>query len=479
MAISMKVEDSLRSGLGRRAARDGQDEFETGDLRAEPAPAPSLGPLPKMSVGDSLGFWLKVALPTWLKGIIIRRPWAVAMAERFDLDTKAVRVMERLQRTYHGRSVLVRNPIRPQAVLLDADDVRMVLAGTPEPFTPASDEKRAALGHFEPRLALVTRGADRAPRRQLNERVLETESPVHSHAGRFREIVAMEMAEVLENATAKGLLDWSGFAEGWFRVVRSIVLGSEARSDVILSKLMERLRGRANWAFMMPRDRRGRRELHARLQLYVNAAEPGSLAALAAEMPPSAAATHQMTQWLFAFDPAGMTTFRALALIVSDREALWRSLKEIDSGSDDLAFLRAAVLETLRLYPTTPAILRQTTQPALIKSGELDRGAGALIYTPFFHRAASVEAADRFEPTRWLGHDPEDLLPLVPFSAGDAGCPGKNFVPLIAAEALRNLLVAHSYSIVQPDWLRDDASLRGTLNHFAIRFRVEPLPPPP
>ena len=61
-----------------------------------------------MSVRHSLGFWLKVALPTWSKGIIIRRPWAVRLADRLDLDTRAVRYMERLHRAYGGKSMRVR-----------------------------------------------------------------------------------------------------------------------------------------------------------------------------------------------------------------------------------------------------------------------------------------------------------------------------------------------------------------------------------
>lgn len=89
------------------------------------------------------------------------------MAERLDLDGRAVRTMERLHRAYGGRSVLVRNPIRLQAVLLDADDVRVVLAGTRVPFSPASDEERAVLSHFGPERWLISRGADQAPRREL------------------------------------------------------------------------------------------------------------------------------------------------------------------------------------------------------------------------------------------------------------------------------------------------------------------------
>lgn len=475
MAISIKAGETLRSERDPIETGTGPGKAEAGGAPLSPPPAPSLAPLAKMSLSHSAAFWLKVALPTWLKGIIIRRPWAEALAERLDLDSRAVRTMERLHRAYGGRSVLVRNPFRPQAVLFDAEDVRTVLAGTPVPFSPASDEKRAALGHFEPESSLVSRGADRPPRRDLNEQVLETPRPVHSHAGSFRAIVDMEMAEVLRAATASGELDWPCFAGGWFRMVRAIVLGPSAREDVAVSDLMTRLRGRANWAFLVTRDDLARQELHLRLKAYVDRAEPGSLAALAAALPPSAAATHQMTQWLFAFDPAGMTTFRALALIASQREALAHSLEEVDSGRVGLDYLRAAILETLRLYPTTPAILRQATQPALVRSGSLDSGTGAVIYAPFFHRAGWMDDADRFRPSRWIGRDPEGLLPFVPFSAGGAVCPAKHFVPMLAAEALRTLLTAHVYSVLRPNWLQGDAPLRGTLNHFAIRFRLEPV----
>ncbi|PKR88342.1 cytochrome P450 [Pleomorphomonas diazotrophica] len=468
-----------RSDKERNTVRDGADHEQGGEaMPAGRDAVPSIAPLPRMSFAHSAGFWLKVALPTFLKGLIIRRPWAEAMAERFDLDSRAVRYMEKLHRAYQGRSVLVRNPIRPQAVLFSGDDVKAVLAGTPQPFTPASDEKRAALSHFGPKLSLISRGADRPPRRELNERVLETSASVHSHAEIFRTIVAIEMNAVLTRAAEKGALDWPIFAEGWFRMVRSIVLGPSARDDVAVSRLMARLRGRANWAFMMPRDEEARNELLSRLQVYVNAAEPGSLAALAAAMPASGAATHQMTQWLFAFDPAGMTTFRALALVAPNREALWQSMEEVLGERRDLGFLRASVLETLRLYPTTPAILRQTTQPVLLASGALRKGTGALIYAPFFHRASSVEAADRFQPARWIGRDAEDLLPFVPFSAGDAVCPAKNLVPLLAAEALRALLSNHRFFILEPGWLKSDRPLKGTLNHFAIRLGLEPLHPP-
>src|SRR4051812_33975241 len=103
-----------------------------------------------MSWIHSVGFWLRVALPTLAKGVIIRRPWVVALAERFDLDARAVRYAEKLQTLYEERSVLIRNPIRPQASAFNSQDVRILLSEEPSIISPASDEKRSALGHFEP-----------------------------------------------------------------------------------------------------------------------------------------------------------------------------------------------------------------------------------------------------------------------------------------------------------------------------------------
>jgi 2-amino-4-hydroxy-6-hydroxymethyldihydropteridine diphosphokinase len=88
---------------------------------------------------------------------------------------------------------------------------------------------------------------------------------------------------------------------------------------------MVRLRSRANRGFMLPKNRRARAELHARLQAYVDKAEPASLASRVAKHPKAAAGTHQMTQWLFAFDPAGMTTaYVALGSNLGDREQILR-----------------------------------------------------------------------------------------------------------------------------------------------------------
>ncbi len=430
-----------------------------------------------MSARESAAFVANVALPTWAKGIIIRRKPVVALAERLDFDRRAVRQMQRLRDAHGSGPLLVRNPIRPQAVLFGEADVRRVLENAPEPFSPASAEKRAALSHFQPHNSLISRGPERPRRRAFQEDVLDSACPVHRMGGRLVAVAEEEAAVLLRTAAPAGILDWDLFFESWFRVVRRVVLGRAARDDHELTDMVAKLRGRANWAFAAPVDRRLRDAFHRRLAHHLERAEEGSLAAAIARSPDrDAEPTHQVAQWLFAFDPGGMATWRTLALLAAHPRELDKARTEVASGADRtrLNFLRAALVETLRLYPTTPMILRQTTEATEWGGRTLPAGAGVLIFTPFFHRDdARLPHADRFEPEYWLGRDPGDAIPLVPFSAGPAVCPARHLVPMLGSAFLARLLEGER-RVVPADPARLDPlePLPGTLDPYTIRFHL-------
>src|SRR5437588_12420328 len=101
--------------------------------------------LPKASILDSIAVATEVFIPTVAKGVILRRPRVVAMAERLQLDRTAVRCLQRLRRRYGDGPLLLRVPGRSQAVVLAPAHVRRVLDETPDPFATASSEKQAAL----------------------------------------------------------------------------------------------------------------------------------------------------------------------------------------------------------------------------------------------------------------------------------------------------------------------------------------------
>jgi cytochrome P450 len=316
----------------------------------------------------------------------------VAASERFDLDGRAVRRVQTLSEKY-GRGPLMLNvPGRPMALILDPDDVHRVLEEAPEPFAPAETLKRQALSHFEPKVALISHGEERAQRRRLNEQALDSDHPVHRMAEAFLPVVREEATGLLDQVRAgDGRLAYQPFFEAWSRVVRRVVLGDSARDDTGLTELTEKLRGKANWAFLRPIDKDGRAELLDQVQAALDRAEPGSLAAFMGQQPqgPGSEPAQQVPQWLFAFDPAGMATFRALALLVSHPERLAEARREIDEpqdGAADLTLLRATMLESLRLWPTTPMILRETTVDVAFDHGVMPAGTTVLIFAPFFHR---------------------------------------------------------------------------------------------
>lgn len=160
-------------------------------------------------------------------------------------------------------------------------------------------------------------GAERADRRRFNEAVLDSARPVHRVETELVTKVREEAVSIADAARRSGSLTWDEFATGWWRMVRRVVLGDAASEEHHLTDLLRALRKDANWAYLKPK-RTGLRErfLH-RLEGHLSRAEPGSLAALVASEPaiPGTDPGQQVPQWMFAFDAAGMATFRALALL--------------------------------------------------------------------------------------------------------------------------------------------------------------------
>lgn len=438
------------------------------------------GLLPRATTPELLGILAGIIGPTLAKGVIIRRPYMVALAEWLDLDRRAVRRMQRLRDKYVQGPLLL-GPVweRYYALLLSPAHVKRVLDDSPDPFATASSEKIAALSHFEPKGVLISHGRERADRRRFNEAILDTGHPHHRLAARFVEVVDDEARRLLAAARRVGELRWHEFAQAWFSVVRRVVFGDGARDDHEVTDLIARLRSYGNWAFLsQPRvDLRNR--FFDRLNAYLRAAEPGSLAGVMASTPATheTAPSHQVPQWLFAFDPAGMTTFRTLALLASHPTHAGRARQEIREHPDPTAherpFLRACVLESLRLWPTTPLILRQSTDVTTWDAGRMPAQTGVIIYTPFFHRDDQrLPCADRLSPEIWLQDRPPEHAALVPFSDGPARCPGRDLVLLVTSAMVGALIKDREIRLKPATRLEPDRPLPGTLNNYSLRFAI-------
>ncbi|WP_434443394.1 cytochrome P450 [Lentzea sp. E54] len=373
-----------------------------------------------------------VLLPTLAKGVIVRRPGVMAAAEKVQSDTRAIETMRRLRDRYGPEPVRLRVTGRSLAVLVDPTDVGRLLAESPEPFALATKEKKAALKHFQPHGVLISEGRERERLRELNERALRPEN-VPAEA-----IVRDEADLLTRHVMSTGELTWDSFSQAWWRIVRRIVLGDGARGDDQLIDDLKALRQNANWAFLHPRRRGLRERFQHRLDEHLARREEGSLAAQPGDL------SGQVPHWLFAFDAAGIVTMRALAIGARGRNG---------------------ILESARLWPTTPVILRESTKPTRWHGQWLPENTEFVVFTPFFHRDPDrLPFADRYAPEIW--DRPLDPA-IVPFSAGPGVCPGRDLVLTTAATMLDTLSEHLSFPALS-------APLPGTLNHFGLRMPATP-----
>lgn len=439
--------------------------------------------LRKVDLLDILSIFKDVIFPTLGKGVIIRRPWIVSLSERLGLDEKAVERMQSLRAKYGSGPILINAPGRKTAILLDPDHVNRVLEGTPQPFTPATKEKRSALAHLEPGVSLIAKGVSREISRDFNGRLLEEDCPVHKLADGFVRIVDEEAAALVarveeREGDERGVLDWELFNIAWHRMVRRVILGDGARDDDELTDMLAKLRGDANWAFLHLGRKKLRAEFFERLNGHLARAEEGSLAGLIAKMPGAdeAQPADQVAHYFFAFDPGGMATFRTLALVLSHPDALQKARAEIKQegeGRKHLTFLRGCYLDCLRLWPTTPAILRESTEDTEWGGEVMPKNTNILIFAPFFHRDdQNLDYAHKFAPEIWQDSENKTDWPLVPFSGGSGICPARNFVPMLASAMVANLLGARDIEPLGSAKLDPLQPMPGLLDNYSLRFSL-------
>lgn len=328
---------------------------------------------------------------------------------------------------------------------LAAADVREILGD--RVYTPANLEKQGALAHFQPDAVLITEDGElRDRRRRFNEQVLEPGHPHHSLAARFAAVVEEEIGTLPHD----GVMTWADFHPVHWRIVRRLVLGDAARDDERLTALLNTLRADANWFYLRRRRTRLLEDFRRRLGAHLRRAEPGSLAEIVAATPSELGVrpAGQVPHWLFAFDAAGIAAYRALALA--------------EGHTDDL---RAVMEESLRLWPTTLVILRDTTRATQWRGQTVPENTIVAIYSPYANRDPhAIDRPDAFVPGRqgWAG---------VPFSAGFAACPARDVVlqtaELVMGAVLRTRRLEASIELAEP--------LPGTIDHFALRYAVHPL----
>jgi cytochrome P450 len=440
--------------------------------------------VPVASRHQTIQFGLRVTLPAFACGAVKRRRLPMALAERFQADWAAIRLLARLRERHGPGPLRLQVPGRSVAAVLSPDDVERLLRDSPDPFTPDSAEKHAALGTFQAHGVLISRGTARAARRRWNEAVLQTHRPLHHLAPALLPVLNEEADALTDAVERRGELDWRRFDRAWQRTVRRLVFGEAAREDRDLTAALDSLRRSGNWSHLGRRRTRARAAFAARLRRAVDRAGPDTLAeAIRDERPDDGIHPEdQVAHWLFAFDAAGIAAARTLALLAvhpGHRLAALNELAAADPAEPaELPFLRACVLESLRLWPTTPLLLRDSTAETRWGRATLPAGTSFIVYTPLFHRDPARPYADRFAPDIWLDGTAREDPSLVPFSGGPARCPGRNLALFCATSALARLLREREWRPAAPSPLYTGRPVPATLDHFALAFRPEPARQP-
>lgn len=427
--------------------------------------------LPSANVVDAVQFNQAVIVPNAVQGLFRRRPTAVALAAKLDLDGRAIRLMEGLRDRYGPGPVWIRVMADRALLCLDVEDAARTLDGSPHPFASDPDAKRKGMAHFQPDALTISRGELWENRRAFAEAVLETPSEVHSLAEAFLGVVVEEV-DALMAATAGRELDADAWGAFFRRVTRRVVLGDAAADDEELSELLGALMSAANG---LPSDPSPEYPVYLeRLQAHVDAAEPGSLASLFADAPHDVdtKVAGQVTHWLFALgDTTALNAFRALALLATHPDQ--RAVATQELAGDSAPYLAACLQEAMRLYPTTPLLSRVTLADLAWNGVTVPAGTQVLIVNAFHHRDKRLLAyADRFAPEEWTEGNAAAERAFNHFSSGPQGCPGANLAVLIGTAVLAQVLRAWPdlRASAGADRLSPDAPLPYTLNPFRLRF---------
>jgi cytochrome P450 len=137
--------------------------------------------------------------------------------------------------------------------------------------------------------------------------------------------------------------------------------------------------------------------------------------------------------------------------------------------------LKGSHKESVRLWPTTPLLLRESTADTQWDSGMLPADTAIVIFAPFFHRDDErLPYADRFAPELWQNGAPPPDAAIVPFSEGPATCAGRARLMLTSA-TISSLLSHARLRLLPGSPLKPRQPIPDTLSHFRLRFELRPL----
>jgi len=401
-------------------------------------------------VVDGVRFTAQVGLPNVVQGLFKKRPIVATAASAAKVDAMGHLLVESMVKRYGPGPFYVRVGADQALLLHDPTDIEFVLSQSPDPFASDPEAKRKGMSAFQPDALTLSRGDVWRNRRAFAERVLATGKPLHPLAPSFVRVVDDAAKAIIRREA----LDFTDLNLAFQRITRRVVFGDEASDDVRITDLLGDLMAAGNKTPGKPAA--GYDEFLARIQAYVDHPAADSLVGLFADAPHDGA-THpagQVVHWLFAMgDTLPANLFRTLLVLATHPEPLHEvrtELADVDlNEADDLAgldFLGGCILDTMRLWPTTPLFGRVTTRDVEFPGGEvLKANTQVLIDNAFNHRnGARISYAHRFAPGEWAGGDAGESWLFNFFSHGPQGCPGAGLSVFLGQAFLAKLLAVRT-----------------------------------
>ena len=427
-------------------------------------------------VVDGVRFTAQVGLPNVLQGLFKKRPLVTAAASAARIDALGHMLVAGMVERYGPGPFYVRVGAEEALLLHDPDDIEFVLSQSPDPFASDPEAKTKGMSAFQPDALTLSRGDLWRNRRDFAEYVLATGKPLHPLAQTFVAVVDAE-ASALARREA---FDFGDLNASFQRITRRVVFGEAAADDEELTSMLGALMAAANRTPGKPAP--GYVDFLAKIQTYVDEPDGQSLVGRFADSP-HAGSTHpagQAIHWLFAMgDTLPMNLIRTLALLATHPEQLHEvraELAEIDlddaSQLAGLGYLGGCILDTMRLWPTTPLFGRVTTRDVTFPGDRvLKANTQVLIDNAFNHRnGARIAYADRFAPGEWSSGDAGESWLFNFFSHGPQGCPGAGLSIFLGQAFLAKLLAVRTpISSVE---LKPGGPLPHSLDVFGLRISL-------
>ncbi|MFI0862677.1 cytochrome P450 [Streptomyces smyrnaeus] len=439
---------------------------------ADPPPGSVAARPSRARRGESVRFAVTHSLPAFVRGVPAPRPAIGALLGAVGQPRWSAATLRALRDRYHGAPVLLGGASGDTLVLLDPADVEEFFARPVRELALDAVDKTRMLAVLEPTGVICSHGDLREERRSLNDKVLAHHEDTHPSHGTFRTVIAEECTRL----TAGPTLTFARLRRTVQRIARRIVLGDQAAGDEELHGWLLTLRREGNWGAVRrgptPADQRLYAAATDRLHVYAPHAPDTTLLGRARDTACGADvdAVGQAHHWLLALDTIAPIAARTLLLLAA-HPAEQAALHD-QPGDFDSTRLQACVLESLRLYPIVPDLLRILRADSTWRGRPYPAGTHVLVPIGFLQRDSGlVPGGSLFVPGRWCAEGADRDRRMAPFSHGEGRCPGDRLGLMAATEVCAQVLREHRVIKGRPR-LDPHRPLPGALNASGVQLAL-------